>query len=137
MNPEELPEEIFDLLSQKQFEELNEEEEKQVLLWMDPEEYDELASVVRLFEQTDKNTSYALEERHWPNQQFVRLKRLAQFPIPAYQVAALALLLFWDQSCFGKKVRIAGEELPAKEITTSEGTPISKEIYPAALVFNP
>ena len=136
MNPEELPEEIFDLLSQKQFEELNEEEEKQVLLWMDPEEYDELASVVRLFEQTDKNTSYALEERHWPNQQFVRLKRLAQFPIPAYQVAALAFL-FFGISLFWQKGQNTSEELPAKEITTSEGTPISKEIYPAALVFNP
>ena len=136
MSPEELPEEIFDLLSQKQFEELNKEEEKLVLLWMDPVEYDQLVSVVRLIEQSDRNTSYALEERHWPNQQFVRLKRLAQFPIPAYQVAAL-VFLFFGISMLWQKAQNTSEELPAKEITTSEGTPISKEKYPAALVFNP
>ena len=135
MKEENIPSDVFDLIAQKPYEQLSEEERLTIKPWMTPEEYTDYHQVVGLIQESENQTDYSLQEQRWPDREISGIKRLALRPVPAYQVAAVALLVFGLSFLF----RTAPNEVPEEKplVSTSEGTPIGQDSYPEDLVFNP
>ncbi|PQJ14561.1 hypothetical protein [Aureicoccus marinus] len=135
MKNENIPSELFDLIADKSFEELTSKERPMVEEWLTAEEYSDYRSFVTTIRQTDSERDYQLSERSWTQQSALNLNRLANRPIPAYQVAALVLLVF------GLSFLLPTSSSPEKKepvlVENTEGTPISQDSYPEDLVFNP
>ena len=135
MKEENIPSEVFDLIAQKPYEQLSEEERLTIKPWMTPEEYTDYHQVVGLIQESESQADYGLKEQRWPDREITGLKRLALRPIPAYQVAAVALLVFGLSFLVRPASNEATEEKPIA--TNTEGTPIGQDSYPEDLVFNP
>jgi hypothetical protein len=135
MKEENIPSDVFDLIAQKPYEQLSEEEQLKITPWMTPEEYTDYHQVVGLIQESENQSDYSLQEQSWPDRQVTGFKRLAMRPVPAYQVAALALLVFALSFLFQPASNKATEVKPL--VTNTEGTPISQDSYPEDLVFNP
>ena len=135
MKNENIPSELFDLIAYKSFEELTSKERSMVEEWLTAEEYSDYRSIVTTIQQTDSESDYQLSEKSWTKQSALNLRSLANRPIPAYQVAAMVLLVFGLS--FLLPSPSAAEKEESVLVENTEGTPISKDSYPEDLVFNP
>ncbi|MEN0004531.1 MAG: hypothetical protein AAF798_10315 [Bacteroidota bacterium] len=131
-----LPDELFDLIGQKTFEELNATEKALVTQHLTAAEYDELRATISAFQEADSSLYFAPSKP--PKEARVPLwKRIALYPIPLYQVAAtllllLAFTLLWPMKSNQMDSTQQLEVIQAKQ----EGIPIKEDAYPDSLVFN-
>ena len=135
MKEENIPAELFDLIADKSFDELSSKERALVEEWLTAEEYSDYRSLVHTIQQADTENDYQLSEMSWTQQSAFNLRKLANRPVPAYQVAAMVLLVFGLSFLLPSSSASETEETVLVENT--EGTPISQDSYPEDLVFNP
>ena len=130
MNPENIPNEIFDLLSRKSYAQLSTEQVIKVNKHMSAHEYTSLHESVTSFQLEDRKISPVgkgvkhKNENSW-------LRHLLTYPIPFYQVAA-SLLLIMGVWFVSSKQR--SDAQPAPTYTKSKS--IDQDAYPDKLVFN-
>lgn len=135
MKEENIPAELFDLIADKSFDELSSKERTLVEEWITAVEYTDYRSLVHTIQQADTENDYQLSEMSWTQQSAFNLRKLANRPVPAYQVAAMVLLVFGLSFLLPSSSASETEEPVLVENT--EGTPISQDSYPEDLVFNP
>lgn len=137
MNLDHIPEEIFDWLSQKSFEELNTQEKNTVLEWMSPKEYQEMRSSIQDFSQEDH-----ILEQQWqqpstlqaPQNGIKKALKIIHSPIPAYQVAA-SILIILGLFFFLQERRDNNRPIDTIQVK-KKGKSIKNDQYPDSLVFN-
>ena len=91
---ENFPEHIFDWLHNKTFTDLTEEEKFEVQSLMSPQEYESYHLMLSDFKTLDGKLSEAISsDSPKPTMKPTLLKRIVNYPIPLYQVAAMFLIL--------------------------------------------
>ena len=135
MNKENLPNELFDLLAIKRFEDLNDAEKAMVLQHLSSEAYNELQMVVEQFQAADQEEIVELATPPMiSSKQPFSWRMLLHYPIPAYQVAAAVALLLGISFLF--RLAPTTDHAPEKGIQVKQnGKPIEKDEYPEALEF--
>ncbi len=132
MEPAHLPNELFDLIAEKAYAALTEEERLLIAPHLSAHEYDEMhllvASVQEVDEQilTPRQRPQVLPQRKW-------FLRVLYHPVPLYQAAAVVALLiggYW----------LWAAPLPHDDASTTlpyvrTGTSIEQDSYPDSLVF--
>ena len=122
-NLDNIPDEIFELLVEKSFEELTTLETKTVLDYLTEEEYTDSRNLILEFKETNENLSFAVEEK--TIQKYSSKKRGFDYR----QIAAVLLVLITfglGVVFFQKKGNKRPEQLVEKEV--------KKEIEPSVLL---
>lgn len=133
-NLENLPENIFDWLGEKEFSELTETQQQEVNAHMSEADYKSYRSIIFDFQELDQKVSIGSDTlpQSQPSPSF--LKRLINYPIPLYQVAAAFLIL--AMATFAINDFSGQENLPKVEEKSGVGKSLAKDDYPKELVFN-
>ncbi|MBQ4819080.1 hypothetical protein [Aquimarina sp. MMG016] len=136
MDKENIPEEIFELLALKDYEQLSVEERQIVEESIGADLYKDFKTTVLEFRQEDNLLEPKLEEPDFMIRKPSFLTRVLHYPIPAYQVAAVFVIIIstflWSQN---KETKVVSTPNNSKEILQT-GTTIDKDYYPEDLVFN-
>ncbi len=144
MKAERLPEEIFDLLAHKNYQQLTQEERSMVLKHITAEEYRELSESVGYFKNIDRSMKPGLspstiddQPSTINDQPSTKRTSILFYPVPLYQVAAGLLLLIGlfliSRPSDSNNTAIA--DTPGQMVES--GTPIAKDKYPEKLVYHP
>ncbi|MEM6964729.1 MAG: hypothetical protein AAF573_08200 [Bacteroidota bacterium] len=133
-NLENLPEEIFDWLAEKTFSELTEAQRQKVRAYLSEADYENYRSIVFDFQELDHQVTADSSASSPPTSTTSFLKRVLNYPIPLYQVAAAFLILAmatFAMNDFGEE-----KNLPKAEEKSGVGKSLAKDDYPEELVFN-
>lgn len=150
----ELPEDVLDLLAQKKYHQLNDDEKDLVSNWLSEEGYNEYALILLDFKQMENSMEAPIPTQSIPEQRTPLLRKLMSYSIPAYQAVAAVLVTFFLVNLAQTNTQIEGSGQnkftsandssaihanPHQAIdmgTKSIGTPLSEDDYPEELVFN-
>jgi len=152
-NIENIPEEIFDLIGQKSYAELNQVEQKQIEGILTRSEYDHFYSIVQGFKDLDGTIPMAE-----PNPSFISkdpvFKRILNHRIPVYQAAAAVLFFILSTVVVSNSINSVGPENGNESISNEEkngrliqnkavnleqekqGQSLSTDDYPEELIFS-
>lgn len=137
MNLSNIPEKIFDLLVSRSFDELNVEEKELVLDSFTKEEYQTLYEGVQEFIEADKLIAPVLANPAGTLNNKGRFNKLANYPVPLYQVAAGLFLLIGLYFLMPEYRTEANIDLTVVRDTIQSGIPLSADRYPEKLIFHP
>ena len=138
MNPNDIPQEIFDIIIQKGYTKLSPREKEIVDLYMNPEEYEEIKSILLTFKEVDDEIKVDPEELQIPMAQKQNsLLKIINYPIPAYQVAAGIALIMGLFILMNNPFKSDKTSRGDNKNLVQSGTPLSVEDYPEKLVFHP
>lgn len=141
MNIENIPNELFDLLSCKHYSELSEKEKKLVAKVMSQEEYLDYQAVINDFKELDSALEFEVPKLAIQPKNKSTLRKIINYRIPLYQVAAGVLLLtvstfvfgFWDRGSITPFPEIKEGEVRIEHLN---GKSLAEEDYPDSLIFN-
>ena len=136
MNIDNIPNEIFDLISEKKYEDLNTMEKETISLYLTQEEYIDAYSAIRDFQNEDAQLPIDKPGLMFKNEQPSTLYRVIHYKVPVYMIAS-SLVLFLC-AYFLISQRSTKNEYTQENNATSElneGVPIDQDNYPDDLVF--
>ncbi|MEM9545459.1 MAG: hypothetical protein AAGA77_05775 [Bacteroidota bacterium] len=136
MNFDNIPSALFDLISEKKYEELSKKERKIVHSYFTPEEYDDAFSSLNDFR--IENSRLKVEKPGLPlnQKQPALIYRIIHYKIPVYMIASFVMLLFCAYFLISQastKEEFTQEK--GSTVKSNEGIPIHQENYPDDLVF--
>ncbi len=137
MNLSNIPEKIFDLLVSRSFDELNVEEKELVLESFTKEEYHTLHEGVQEFMKADKLITPVMANPVGTSDSKRRFGKIANYPVPLYQVAAGILLLLGIYFLMPENRSGNTIDLTVVRDTIQTGTPLSADRYPDKLIYHP
>lgn len=137
MKPTDIPEIVFELAATKSFEELTEKEKEMVLTSFTEEEYIMLETCVRDFMEADRAIKAPVQPTIKPEASSTGIRKIANYPIPLYQVAAGLLLLLGIFFVMPEYRAESTVDITIVRDTIQTGTPLSADKYPEKLIFNP
>jgi hypothetical protein len=135
MKKENLPDELFDWLADKSYQELSAAEKAVVDQSIGQAEYETLQGVVRDVQGIDAIPSFKPADLSADASKQAAWKRMLWYPIPAYQVAAGLLLLLVSTLIFRGLWQKEDLNSNAPIEVVVKGIPIDQDQYPEALVF--
>ncbi len=101
-NLENIPEELFDLLSRKTFEELTASEKEMVAEHMETGEYDQYRMIIHDFTELDNSLEVKPSNKRFTRTSESAIRKLLNYKIPLYQAASVLLLFgFFTYGYFG------------------------------------
>lgn len=127
-----LPNELFDLLAEKSYPALSEDEKLLVAQHLSASEYNELHALIKEVQLADQQHVVApsrpslARRKSW-------FHRILNYPIPAYQAAAAVALLIGSYWLWGPPVSSSEVDNTIPYVRT--GTSIELDSYPDSLVF--
>ena len=136
MNIEDLPEEVFDLLASKKFNELSVSEQALVSPYLSAEDYDSYHVIVNDFQLLDNSITIDSRKEEISQKQESILRRILTYRIPVYQVAGLFLLLFLSTFAISKMENGNANPEATEVQKKKEGKSLANDEYPSELIFN-
>ncbi|MEL7249891.1 MAG: hypothetical protein AAFO03_15790 [Bacteroidota bacterium] len=127
-----LPEELFDLLTEKSYSELSPEEQSLVDPYLSANEYDEMHSLIADVRLADEQM-LSISKKPQPLPQKSWLLRTLHHPVPMYQVAAVIALIIGGYWLWAPA--LPGSQNDATLPYVRTGTSIEWDSYPDSLVF--
>lgn len=136
MDIENLPDELFELIHAKEYEELSVEEKRLVDSSIGYEKYKTYCATIGDFKKVDSLLEKSITKPGLPKKKVPLLTSVLYYRIPVYQVAAafvilLGSVLLWNNKPSEGIVRSTN----SNEIVES-GKTLNKDHYPDDLVFN-
>lgn len=99
---ENIPEELFDLLASKSFEQLSDSEKLMVEGHLNPAEYEEYRQLITDFQEIDESIKVVPSDKRFTRTSESAFRKLMTYRIPVYQAAAVLLLAgFFTYGYFG------------------------------------
>lgn len=136
MDIENLPEELFEFIGSKEYEELSFDEKRLVDATIGSEDYKAYKDVIGSFKKADGLLERSIAEPGLPLRKSSVLTNVIYYRIPLYQVAAAFAILFGSLLLW-KNNPSEGIAQPNNSNTVVEsGKTLNKDHYPDDLVFN-
>lgn len=135
MKKENIPSEIFDLLSSKDYKSLSIDEKNLVDNIMTLEEYKNLKNTVSGFQEIDEKIKIEPRSFSIPEKKVTLFSKIMNYPIPTYQVAASLMVLVG--LFFLMKPALNDQNAVSVDGLTIDTTGISvaNDVYPDSLIF--
>ena len=128
-----IPDKLFDLLSQKKYDELSLKEKEQVSHYMTKQDYGDFHASINNLQQVDSEINISIDPFIPTIKEPSTLYKIFHYKIPLYQVAASILIFVCALSMFN--MLYDDQPIDRRAKTKKTGVPVSQENYPNDLVF--
>lgn len=129
MKLDNIPEELFDIIANHQYDDLSSDDNALIKQYLNKEEYEEIHQFLISFSEADDSLENAVTmERQIPKKPMWR--KIVNYRMPLYKVAALYLLLAGAYFLYQQNTEMIPEQKGMdKKVSIDEG------IYPEDLIF--
>jgi len=136
MNYENIPKQLFDLISDKKYEHLTMDEREMIDRYVTEKEYSEIYDALNDFRTIDSQLDISIPTMKSKGKQSSLLYRIVNYRVPVYMIASSVALLFCAYFLLSLD-RTNNEISPESNSLQSskEGVPIHQDNYPGDLVF--